>query len=185
MTAKDIPNIISITRMVLVIPVVFLMLEKALGWALLLFIIAGISDGIDGYLAKRFNWHSRLGSILDPLADKLLLISSFIALTWLSLIPVWLTAAIISRDIVIVIGAITYHYFVGKYEMEPTLISKINTFVQLSLVVFVMFSEGVWYLGQTVTQFLIYITLFTTIASGILYVVIWGKRTLNSNKVRQ
>ena len=106
MNARDIPNIISVLRIVLVVPIIVLMLEQQFAAALLLFFVAGLSDGLDGYLAKRNNWGSRLGSILDPLADKLLLISSYVALGWLGLIPVWLVAVVLIRDIVIVSGAL-------------------------------------------------------------------------------
>ena len=86
MKARDIPNIISIIRIVLVLPFIVLMLRQEFTLALILFFTAGISDGIDGYLAKRNHWTSRLGSILDPLADKLLLVSSFVTLAWLSIL---------------------------------------------------------------------------------------------------
>ncbi len=163
--------------MILVIPIVILLLKKAFGWAMLLFAIAGISDALDGYLAKRFSWQSRLGSILDPLADKLLLISSFIALTWLGLIPVWLTSVVIARDVIIVIGGLAFHYLIGKFEMEPTLISKANTFLQIVLVLTVAFSNGVYDLGATSLNILSYAVLFTSIASGSHYALHWAQRS--------
>jgi len=101
---QDLPNIISILRIVLVLPVVWALLNNYFLWALVLFTIAGISDALDGFLAKHFHWESRLGSILDPLADKLLLIASFASLTWLGLIPVWLFWMALGRDFLIVIG---------------------------------------------------------------------------------
>ena len=86
---QQLPNIISVFRMLLVVPVVGSLLQQQFGMALVLFAIAGFSDGLDGFLAKHFGWQSRLGSILDPLADKLLLVSSFLTLTWMGFVPLW------------------------------------------------------------------------------------------------
>jgi len=178
-TAKDIPNVISVLRMVLVIPIVFLLLKDFFGWALLLFTLAGISDALDGYLANRYNWRSRLGSILDPLADKLLLISSFVALTWLGLIPLWLTTAVIARDLIIVAGGVAFHYLIGKFEMEPTFISKVNTFLQIVLVLAVVFSYGVINLGEASLNMLFYGVFLTSIVSGMHYTFYWAKRSIS------
>lgn len=179
MTAKDIPNIISIMRMILVIPIVVLLFKKSFAWAMLLFALAGISDALDGYLAKHYNWHSRLGSILDPLADKLLLISSFITLTWLDLIPLWVTGVVIARDIVIVVGGVAFHYLIGKFDMEPTFISKANTFLQIVLVFTVVFSYGAYDLGQSSLDILFYAVSFTSIVSGFHYAFHWAKRSVS------
>jgi len=99
-TRRDIPNLITAFRFLLVPPVVFLLLSSRFGEALVIFAIAGFSDALDGFLAKHYGWASRLGAALDPLADKLLLVSAFIALGWLELIPVWLVVIVILRDIV-------------------------------------------------------------------------------------
>lgn len=90
MNRRDIPNIISVFRILLVLPVVWLLLQQQYTMALVLFAIAGVSDALDGFLAKHNGWESRLGTILDPLADKLLLVCSFLTLAWLGLIPFWL-----------------------------------------------------------------------------------------------
>ncbi|MDE2089174.1 MAG: CDP-alcohol phosphatidyltransferase family protein, partial [Gammaproteobacteria bacterium] len=108
MTRRDLPNLISVLRMLLVLPVVALLMTEHYREALLLFGLAGLSDALDGFLAKRYGWTSRLGAVLDPLADKILLVSSYIALGWLRLLPLWLVAAVIVRDLVIVIGAAVY-----------------------------------------------------------------------------
>jgi cardiolipin synthase len=148
----------------------------------LLFFVAGLSDGLDGYLAKHNDWQSRLGSILDPLADKLLLVSSILALGWLSLIPLWLVIAVVARDIVIICGALAYHFLVGRYEMEPTWISKINTFFQIFLVLIVVFSNGFYQLPPLTHQTVSYIVLATTVGSGIDYVYTWSKKTYSAKK---
>jgi len=181
-TPRDIPNIISLLRIALVIPVVYLLLERQFSYALVLFFIAGISDGLDGYLAKRNNWISRLGSILDPLADKLLLVFSYLALGWLGEIPMWLVIAVMVRDVIIVVGAISYHEIIGKYDMTPTWMSKTNTFFQILLILVVVFSLGAYALPALFIEALIYIVAITTLVSGINYVWVWGRRAANNNK---
>lgn len=182
MAKKDIPNIISLLRILLVFPVVYLLMQREYSWALLLFLIAGLSDGIDGYLAKRNHWESRLGSILDPLADKLLLISSYMSLGWLEVIPMWLVLAVLMRDLVIIIGAVSYHVLIGEYEMTPTVVSKINTFAQISLVLLAVFSNGLFALPQAVIEFVVHVVLATTLLSGADYVWVWGKKALRAKR---
>lgn len=171
-----IPNIISILRILLVIPVVLLLLEQRYGEALLLFFIAGVSDGVDGFLAKQFGWVSRLGSILDPLADKLLLVCSFLTLAWLGFIPLTLVVAVMLRDLLIVLGGVIYHYRVGRFDMQPSRISKANTFFQIVLVLAVVFYHGEFVDIPWVVEALVYIVWTTTLVSGADYVWTWGRR---------
>ena len=84
-----IPNIISIIRIILIAPVLMLIYDSKFEWALLLFLVAGLSDALDGYLAKHFGWRTRIGALLDPVADKLLIAGTFVTLTWLNFIPFW------------------------------------------------------------------------------------------------
>ena len=175
---RHIPNIISILRILLVIPVVMLLLGERYGAALLLFAIAGISDGVDGFLAKRFGWQSRLGSILDPLADKLLLVCSFLSLAWLGLIPLALVVVVMLRDLMIVLGAIAFHYRYGRFEMQPTRVSKVNTFFQIVLVLAVVFYHGEFAQIPWIVDALVYIVWASTLISGANYVWIWGRRAL-------
>ncbi|MGD2138371.1 MAG: CDP-alcohol phosphatidyltransferase family protein, partial [Gammaproteobacteria bacterium] len=109
MKARDIPNIITLFRFLLVPPVVVLLLKQQFASALVVFGIAGFSDALDGFLAKHYDWTSRLGGLLDPLADKLLLLGCFITLGWLGLIPWWLIVLVVVRDIVILTGAVVYN----------------------------------------------------------------------------
>lgn len=178
MNRAAIPNIISIIRIILVIPIVMLLLNERYGQALLLFAVAGASDALDGYIAKRYNYVSRLGTILDPLADKLLLVCTFLALGWLGEIPLWLVMAVIARDGLIVAGGVAYHYLVGHFDMVPTLISKVNTFAQIVLALAAVLSLSIfpvpelsWFIG-----WMIYITLGTTLISGVDYIWTWGVR---------
>jgi cardiolipin synthase (CMP-forming) len=175
-TRADVPNIISVLRIGMVLPVVAALMHQEFVLALLLYTLAGLSDGLDGYLAKRFNCASRLGSILDPLADKLLLVSTYLALAWLGLLPVWLVYAVVLRDMLILAGALSYHLLIGEYAMAPTVISKINTFTQIVLGVTVVFSAGIYSLPAVLIDWMIWTVLATTLLSGVDYVWTWGVR---------
>ena len=176
MKASDIPNLITAFRFLLVPPVVVALLNERLGTALILFFIAGLSDALDGYLAKRNNWTSRLGEMMDPLADKLLLVSAFVTLGWLDWLPMWLVALVILRDAVIVAGAITYHFQIEPLEAAPTWISKVNTTAQILLVLAVVLYQGMWVFPEIYLQVLIYTVLVTTVLSGLDYVWTWTVR---------
>lgn len=178
MTRRDIPNIISVLRILLVLPVVLALLEHEFTMALVLFAIAGISDALDGFLAKYFDWRSRLGSILDPLADKLLLVCSFYALAWIDLIPMWLFLVVLGRDIIIIAGALVFHLLFGQYEMEPSRLSKANTFFQILFVLAVVFYHGAVALTPWAVEALGYIVFATTLLSGLDYLWTWGRRAL-------
>ena len=185
MTRRDIPNVISIVRIALVFPIVYMLAEREFSYALVLFFIAGISDGLDGYLAKRNNWETRLGSILDPVADKLLLVSSYLILGWLHEIPGWLVIGVIARDIIIVVGGVAYHFLIGQFDMEPSWISKANTFFQILLVLVVVFSLGAYTLPGVLLDGCEYIVAATVILSGINYIWVWGRRAVAASNHKQ
>lgn len=176
MRLKDIPNIISGLRLIAVIPVVWLLLEHRFGWALALFAVAGLSDGVDGYLAKHYGWQSQLGGLLDPLADKILLVSCFLVLGSMGLIPIWLVLATVFRDLVIVGGALLYHFRVAEVQAAPTLASKLNTLLQLVLVVLVILDAGVQPLPRPLIEALIWSSLTTVVVSGVQYVWVWSRK---------
>jgi len=176
MTRADIPNIITILRIGLVPPVVAALYFGNYPLALVLYFVAGVSDGLDGYLAKRFDCASRLGSILDPLADKLLLVGTFLVLGWQGLLPVWVVAIVILRDLVILSGGVAYHFLIGNYEMAPTIISKVNTFFQIALGLFVVVSAAFLSMPPWVLTSLVWVVAATSILSGVHYVWSWGVR---------
>jgi len=182
---RNIPNIITLLRIALVIPTVYLLVQRQFSYALVLFFIAGISDGLDGYLAKRYQWTSRLGSILDPLADKLLLVFSYFALGWLGEIPMSLVAAVVIRDLIIVVGAIAYHELIGEYDMTPSWVSKTNTFFQIVLVLAVVFSLGAYMLPHRIIEILVVVVTVTTVASGSDYVWVWGRRAMQAHREKK
>ncbi|NVK20887.1 MAG: CDP-alcohol phosphatidyltransferase family protein [Kangiellaceae bacterium] len=170
MSLSVLPNIITILRVILIIPFALYLLNGDYSQALIIFLIAGVSDGLDGLLAKKFKWQSRFGSITDPLADKLLLFVALLLLVikgHISWNLFWISTA---RDIIIIGGATTYHYAVGPYDMRPSLISKWNTALLILLVLLVLvhlswFSLPLWLLnGLELT------VIATCIISGAHYV---------------
>jgi cardiolipin synthase (CMP-forming) len=171
-----IPNAICVARIVLVAPLVAALLGERYGLALVLIVAAGLSDGLDGFLAKRYGWRTRLGGLLDPAADKLLLASTFVTLTYLELVPLALTAIVILRDIVIIGGALAYQGVSGDLRGEPTVISKLNTGAQLGFVVLTIV-HALW---QAPSPFWLTLlgaaVVFTSITSGLNYVLVWSKR---------
>ena len=176
MSLSWIPNAISTLRILLVAPVLMLIDSGEYGWALALFTFAGFSDGLDGYLAMRFNWQSKLGALLDPIADKLLVAGLFIMLAVVGLIPVWLTVIVILRDVVIIGGAVAYNFLIRPVEGEPTTISKLNTMVQLLFLLFVLCRATFGWPEEITLTILGAAILVTTFISGIDYVVQWSGR---------
>ena len=173
---RHIPNLICLLRIALVWPVAASLRNGNTGLALVLFTIAAVSDGLDGYLAKRFGWTSQLGKVLDPMADKLLLVTVFITGAWLELVPWWLAAAAIARDVMIGLGALIFRLWFGPLKGRPTIISKINTLFQLAYLVAVMLEASVGILPRDMVTALAYIMFVTTVASGFDYLYQFTKR---------
>ncbi|MBU3671845.1 MAG: CDP-alcohol phosphatidyltransferase family protein [Sinobacteraceae bacterium] len=173
---RHLPNAICVLRIALTWPTVVAIDRGDHGLALLLFAIAAVSDGIDGYLAKRFNWVSELGRVLDPLADKILLVAVFLTLTWQGLVPVWLATAAIARDVLISAGAIIYRLWFGDINGRPTVISKINTALQIAVLVLVLLVAAGVPAGSATVLILSIITFVTTVASGADYLARFARR---------
>jgi len=163
-------------------PIVWLLLSGRYGWVLLMFLIAGLTDGLDGFLAKRFDWRSRLGGILDPLADKLLLATSFLTLAYIGIAPVWLLIVVIARDVIIVAGAVSYRVFIGDFEASPTLVSKANSALQLLYVLAAVADAGFAVPGRPLVNLVGYGVLATTAVRGIDYMVTWGVRAWRAGR---
>ncbi|MDD3516755.1 MAG: CDP-alcohol phosphatidyltransferase family protein [Chromatiales bacterium] len=178
MNWRQLPNTITVLRLLLAIPLVMLLLRAEYLWALFVMAIAGLSDGLDGWLARRFDWRTRLGGYLDPLADKVLMVSVYLAVAWNGLLPAWLVAVVVAREAVIVSGAAAFHLLTRKLEMAPLMLSKLNTMAQIALVLAVIVDAGVWPLPAQAVQVLLLLVLCTTVASGVAYVVAWSNKTL-------
>jgi cardiolipin synthase len=175
MEVNQIPNFITGVRILLVPMLVWLLVERHFALALATFGIMGMSDGLDGFLAKRYNWKTRLGEYLDPLADKIMLVSAYVTLGFGGIVPFWLVITVVLREVVILTGAGVYHLLTHQLQMAPTLISKLNTLAQIILVLTVIFDQLIELPGNLVS-ILIVLTLITTVASGIGYVIDWSSR---------
>src|SRR5579863_1551549 len=180
---RHLPNLICLLRIALVWPIVASIAHAQYPQTLVLFFIAAMSDGLDGYLAKRFNWTSELGKLLDPLADKLLLVGVFLVGTWYGLIPLWLTTAAVSRDVLIVLGSIVFHLASGPLQGRPLISSKINTLLQLLYVLAIVGHAGYGFPPQSVLQALAWLTLATVLISGVAYVREFTRRALQPARV--
>jgi len=180
--AAQIPNLICLFRLVLVWPIVAAILGRQYGLSLLLILVAGVSDGLDGYLAKRYGWQSRLGGLLDPLADKLLLVSVFVALSLVGLVPLWLTGLVILRDLVIVVGGVAFQLRIGPVQPEPSVASKLNTVAQLLFALGVLAGEQFGLPTHGVLIAAGATVLVTSVVSGLDYVVRWSARALQSRR---
>lgn len=174
-----IPNLLTLARIGLVPWLVVLLQEKQYMWSLLVFVIAGITDALDGFIAKRFNAQTKLGALLDPLADKALLVCSYIMLSVMEVIPFWLMVVVVFRDIVIVGGYLLMVLFFGAVEMQPLKISKINTFAQIAFIIVVLAALA-WSVNLGLMEpLLCYFVLTTSVVSGMTYVYIWSIRATN------
>jgi cardiolipin synthase (CMP-forming) len=168
-----IPNLITLGRVFLVPVVFWLLVSGRVQAAFWTFVVAGISDGIDGYLAKRYDWATELGAYLDPLADKLLVVSIFIAMGVLKELPSWLVIAVVSRDVLIVIAIMLTWLFSVPVKIKPFAISKANTCAQLVLASTVLADVGFQLGLGTLRWWLIWLTAFLTMASLVSYMYAW------------
>jgi cardiolipin synthase len=170
------PNAICVVRVVLVVPLVVVLMAEHYVAALTLLVVAGMSDALDGFLAKTFDWRTRLGGLLDPAADKLLLVSVFVTLTYLGHVPPALTAVVVGRDAIIVLGAISYQLLIAPVQGEPSAISKLNTACQLAFVFFTMTHAAFEWPPRISLLLLGASVVFTSLVSGMNYVLRWSKR---------
>lgn len=175
---RHLPNLICVLRIALVWPLIASLCAGDYPLTLLLFVVAAVSDGADGYLAKRFGWTSELGRVLDPVADKLMLVSLFLAATWLGLIPRWLTVAAVTRDVMIGLGAVVFRLAWGPLRGRPLWISKLNTLLQLLYLLAVIMRAAYGVPAASVPDALAVLTLLSIIASGSAYVGQFTRRAL-------
>ena len=173
---RHLPNIICLIRLALIWPIVAALHAGHDLVAVAVFVGAAVSDGLDGYLAKRFNWTSELGKFLDPLADKLLLVTVFVEGAWLGLMPWWLTAAVVARDVMIGLGALIFHLWIGPLHGRPTVISKVNTAAQLVYVMLVLLHAGLGVPPHEILDVCALLTLATTLISGVHYIMAFTRR---------
>lgn len=173
---RHIPNIICLLRIALIFPILDQLRAGHYLPALALCIVAAASDSLDGYLAKRYAWSSALGRFLDPLADKLLLIALYIESAWLGIVPWWLTAAVVARDLMIGLGALTFRLWFGPLHGRPARVSKFNTGAQLVFVMLVLGYEGTGLPPRAILEAAALIVLASTIVSGWHYAATFTRR---------
>ena len=176
MNKKDIPNVISIARIILVIPIAYCLWNQNYLVSLILFFVGGISDGLDGFLARRYHWETELGVILDPMGDKLMMLAAYLLLGWHQQLPLWLVALVIGRDMMIVTGTMLYRRIIGKAKLKPLFISKLNTVLQILLVLSIMLAQVVK-IDALITETFIALVAVTTVLSGFAYINEWGRRS--------
>lgn len=170
---SNIPNFITLGR-VISVPIIFWLLVNGHSRAaFFVFLIAGVSDGVDGFLAKRFNWRTELGAYLDPLADKALIVSIYIALAVSHEIPLWLVIAVVSRDILILLAVLLSWVMEKPLRIKPLAVSKLNTAAQLTLATTVLGDEAFGLGLELVRYVLVWITGTLTLLSLVAYLKTW------------
>ena len=178
---RQLPNLITAGRIALVVPLAWLIARQDYRTALVVLVIAAVSDAVDGFLAKRFGWQTWIGGMLDPIADKLMLMASFVALGIAGGIPAWLPALVIGRDLVIVLGAFGYHRLIGRFDAAPTRLSKLTTLVQIAFLVLELIGlAGLARIPEPVRDAALWIVVLLTVTSGLDYVLTWGRRAWQS-----
>jgi len=176
MNLSFLPNLLCILRILLVYPVAAWILQGLYPQVLALFAFAAFTDALDGYLAKRFGWSSELGKVLDPLADKLLLVTVFICLSIAGHAPWWLAGLVLLRDLVIFFGALTFKALFGPLHGGPTAVSKFNTLCQIVFCLAVVAHAGFGLPGDAAVTALGALVVVFTAVSGIDYTLIYTRR---------
>ena len=170
---ESIPNIITLCRILLVPIIIWAIASSQMEIAFVVFIIAGISDAVDGFLAKRFNMTSELGALLDPLADKALLVSIYLALGIFGAIPHWIVILVVSRDFMIVAAVIVSWLFDKPVAMKPSMVSKLNTVAQVAYAALALGSLGFAFSASPYDLILMGLVAVLTLSSVFLYLVEW------------
>lgn len=180
---RFLPNALCFLRMLLVIPVAWLLVHHEYRLTLWLFAIAAVTDGLDGFLAKRCGWTSEFGKIIDPLADKILLVGVFLTLAIMGLVPAWLAFVAIARDVVITTGAITYHRLFGAIDGgQPTWVSKFNTLCQILFLLLIVAAHAIGDVPQNAVAALGALMFVTAVVSGIDYVLVYSRKAVAASR---
>ena len=177
-----IPNLITLARLISVPAIIWLILSNKIAIAFWLFLAAGISDAVDGFIAKHFDAETELGKFLDPLADKVLLVATYLALGYTDHLATWLVILVVFRDLTIVGGALLYETVTHSLEMTPIAISKVNTVAQIILATYVLGSNGLVGELPMVMDMLVATVTLTTVLSGGAYIFMWTKLASHAEK---
>jgi cardiolipin synthase len=171
----NLPNLITLTRLMSVPLTIWLIVGEQFAVAFWVFVAAGISDALDGFIAKRFDCRTRIGALLDPAADKALLSSVYVALGIAGQLPDWLVILVVFRDVTIIGGFVLIQTIAAPRKFDPLYISKINTLMQITLVGYVLAGLGFGFVDGAVTEALVAVTALTTVLSGMSYLVRWAR----------
>ena len=171
----NLPTVITLARLLSVPLTIWLIFEARFGVAFWVFVGAGLSDALDGYIAKRFDRRTRIGALLDPAADKAMLAGVYVSLGLAGQLPAWLVVLVVSRDFLIVLGFFVIHFSTVPKQLDPLYISKLNTLVQIALVVFVLARLGLDIEAEPASSLLIAAAAVTTVLSGLSYLVRWAR----------
>jgi cardiolipin synthase (CMP-forming) len=169
---QNIPNFITCFRLILTVPIGFFLFNHRLSEAFYFFTFAAISDGLDGWLARHFHWTSHFGSFVDPLADKLLMLTSFTGLAYAQQVPLWLFYIVVFRDIWIMLGVAFFWACISNLYFEPRSISKINTVLQSALVGFLLLQGAFHAIPFIILESFFYVVLISTLLSLLDYTIV-------------
>lgn len=170
----NVPNAITVARILLVPWIAWFTHERDYEAALWLFLLAAASDAADGLIARAWNLRTRFGAVADPIADKATMLTVTLLLAWQGWLPWWLAVAIVARDVVIVGGALAYRLVVGRFEIAPTGLSKLNTALEFVLLAALLASGAGFLEAQPWLPALFWLTFATVLGSGAQYVWVWG-----------
>ena len=179
----NLPNLLTLARLFSVPVAVWLILHESYGAAFWLFVAAGLTDALDGYIAKRFDRRTRLGALLDPAADKTLLAGVYLTLGFAGQLPAWLVGLVLTRDLLIVLGFALIRTTSATRQFDPLYISKVNTLMQIALVGFVLARLGLGIDEGSATWLLIVAASATTVLSGLSYLMRWARLVAGSEQV--
>lgn len=186
MILRHLPNALTLFRLGLIAPFLIYLYHQEYVNSFITFILAGLTDGLDGFLARRFNCQSFFGSFVDPLADKLLIASSFISLALIGILPWWLVTLVFLRDFTISMGVLAWYHFIRrKLDFKPTPLSKINTALQLTLVTSCLFELAYFQFPNYVLDTLIFLTTLTTTITYVDYIWTWSRKAWPKKELLQ
>lgn len=179
------PNALTLLRLLLALPVGYLIVQGQFGAALLVGLLAGVTDALDGLLARRLDAQSRFGAALDPAADKILITTAFLSMAHVGLVPWPVAIVVVLRDLVIVLGAGCYQLLIGELELQPTGLSKSNMFIQVGYCLLVLVAALLPGVPHYLLQAAALLVLAVAVASGLDYVISWTRRALANRGRRQ
>ena len=177
---RYLPNALTLSRLLLALPLGMLILRQDYDMALGVGLLAGLTDALDGFMARRLNAFSRFGAALDPVCDKVLITVSFLSFASVGLIPWYVATVVITRDLVIVTGAVCYHWLIGPFDFAATSLSKINMLVQICFCVLVLTAQVIPGIGTTVIDAATLMVVIIAVVSGLHYVIAWSTKAVRN-----